>query len=44
MNVEAKSKVCPVCGYEFTAHRTGLRWITIALIILLLVYLILGLL
>lgn len=40
MDVPAKSKVCPVCQYEFAEVSVGYRWIAIGLIILFLLYLI----
>ena len=39
MEVDAKSKECPICGYEFTDFSPGYKWVAILLIILFLVYL-----
>jgi RNA polymerase subunit RPABC4/transcription elongation factor Spt4 len=41
MEVDAGSKVCPVCGYEFTQQgSTGLKWAALLLALLFLLYLI----
>ncbi|WP_421872515.1 zinc ribbon domain-containing protein [Marinoscillum sp.] len=40
MEVDAKSKVCPICGYEFTDFSPGYKWVAILLILLFLFYLI----
>jgi RNA polymerase subunit RPABC4/transcription elongation factor Spt4 len=41
MEIDQKSKVCPVCGYEFTDHRnSGLKWVALLLAILFLLYLV----
>ncbi|MEP3129221.1 zinc ribbon domain-containing protein [Ekhidna sp.] len=39
MDVDAKSKICPICQYEFSEIKVGYRWIAMALIIVLLLYL-----
>ena len=36
MEVDADSKTCPICGYEFPARSETLKWIAIALVLLLL--------
>lgn len=42
MEVDANSKVCPICAYEFTDSRNmSLKWIALLLAILFLLYLIL---
>ena len=42
MNVNTKSKVCPICAYEFTdANSQGIKWVAIILALLFLLYLIL---
>lgn len=42
MLVDAESKTCPICAYEFTESNKGnLKWIAILLAILFLLYLIL---
>jgi RNA polymerase subunit RPABC4/transcription elongation factor Spt4 len=39
MQIDADHKTCPVCGYELTTRRSGLKWIAILLaIFLLLIY------
>ena len=42
MEVDASSKVCPVCSYEFTGTNGSgiLKWVAILLAILFLLYLI----
>ncbi|MEP1031981.1 zinc ribbon domain-containing protein [Ekhidna sp.] len=39
MEVAVKSKVCPICQYEFSEISTGYKWIAILLIIVMLLYL-----
>ena len=34
MDVDAKSKLCPICGYEFPSINLGLKVIAIVLILL----------
>lgn len=41
MEVEAKSKTCPVCGYEFAEYSSSYKWIAILLVVLFLLYLVL---
>jgi RNA polymerase subunit RPABC4/transcription elongation factor Spt4 len=41
MEVDARSKTCPVCGYEFTDKPQALKWAAILLALLFLLYLIL---
>jgi RNA polymerase subunit RPABC4/transcription elongation factor Spt4 len=36
MEVDSRSKVCPVCQYEFAETSTGMRWAVILVLILLL--------
>jgi len=34
MEVDADSKVCPICSYEFTTgHPSGRRWLAIVLVL-----------
>jgi predicted amidophosphoribosyltransferase len=40
MEVDAGSKVCPVCGYEFTRQGGGIKWAALLLALLFLLYLI----
>jgi hypothetical protein len=35
MEVDAKSKACPICGYEFAEYSNTLKWTALALLILL---------
>lgn len=42
MEIDANSKVCPVCSYEFPKTNTASSWIVIFLIILFLVYMLIG--
>ncbi|UII32491.1 zinc ribbon domain-containing protein [Fulvivirga ulvae] len=41
MEVEADSKVCPVCGYEFPGFGKGIQWVAILLVLLMLLFFIL---
>jgi len=38
MEIDAKAKVCPICGYEFPAFSKGYQWIAILLALLFLLY------
>jgi RNA polymerase subunit RPABC4/transcription elongation factor Spt4 len=38
MEVDEKSKVCPICKYEFTQRGNGLKWAALILAILFLIY------
>lgn len=38
MTVDAKSKECPVCGYEFTGYSVQIKWVAILLVIMFLLY------
>lgn len=40
MEVEASSKVCPICAYEFTRQPRWIQWTAILLLIIVLLYLI----
>lgn len=40
MAVDAKSKVCPICKYQFAKQSTGLKWAALALALLFFIYLI----
>jgi hypothetical protein len=40
MEIDAASKVCPVCSYEFAAQGRGLKWAAFLLALLFLLYLI----
>lgn len=42
MEIDAKSKVCPVCSYEFPSSNTTSRWIVIFLILLFVLYIVIG--
>jgi RNA polymerase subunit RPABC4/transcription elongation factor Spt4 len=42
MMIDEKSKVCPVCQYEFPSGMGALQWTAIALVILFVVYMILS--
>jgi RNA polymerase subunit RPABC4/transcription elongation factor Spt4 len=35
MEVDEKSKVCPICGYEFPAVNAAWKWLAILLLIFL---------
>lgn len=37
MDVEAKSKTCPICNYEFPERDPAVKWVAILLIIAILV-------
>lgn len=39
MEVDAGSKTCPVCQYEFAEIRSNYKWIAVFLIVVLLLYL-----
>jgi RNA polymerase subunit RPABC4/transcription elongation factor Spt4 len=41
MEIDAESKRCPVCDYEFPSMNSGLKWVAIVLALLFLLYLIL---
>lgn len=41
MQVDAGSKTCPICGYEFAGFSSGVKWVAILLILLFLIYMIL---
>ncbi|ELR68553.1 hypothetical protein C900_00294 [Fulvivirga imtechensis AK7] len=41
MEIDAKSKECPICGYEFPGFSRGIQWVAILLIILILLFFIL---
>jgi RNA polymerase subunit RPABC4/transcription elongation factor Spt4 len=41
MDVDANSKVCPVCQYEFTRQGGALKWTALLLALLFLLYLLL---
>jgi RNA polymerase subunit RPABC4/transcription elongation factor Spt4 len=32
MNIDDKSKVCPICGYEFTQYPRWIVWLAILLL------------
>ena len=40
MEIDAKSKLCPICNYEFPRSNTGLKWAAFLLAVLLLFFLI----
>ncbi|WP_421764799.1 zinc ribbon domain-containing protein [Ekhidna sp.] len=39
MKVDANSKVCPICQYEFAEFSTSYKWVAILLIVVMLLYL-----
>ena len=39
MDVDSKSKICPICQYEFAEIATGYKWIAIMLTVIMLLYL-----
>ena len=41
MQIDADSKQCPVCNYEFPPSNRGLKWVALALALLFLLYIIL---
>lgn len=42
MNIDASSKVCPICGYEFPGYTTSTRLVAFLLAILMLIGVILA--
>ncbi|MBX2956782.1 MAG: hypothetical protein KF846_11530 [Cyclobacteriaceae bacterium] len=42
MNIDAKSKTCPICGYEFPKANKLNQWIVILLVVLFLFYIVSG--
>jgi len=38
MNIDAKSKTCPVCGYEFARKNPVLIWVAIVLAVIFILY------
>lgn len=40
MDVDTRSSVCPVCGYEFPRQSGTLKWVAIAIVILFLLYMV----
>jgi RNA polymerase subunit RPABC4/transcription elongation factor Spt4 len=40
MEIDADSKQCPVCNYEFPPSNAGLKWAAILLALLFLIYMI----
>ena len=36
MKIDADSKVCPICGYEFPSRPAIVKWVAILLVLLLL--------
>ncbi|HEX6223781.1 MAG TPA: hypothetical protein VFZ52_05195 [Chryseolinea sp.] len=43
MEVDADSKFCPICNYQFTTRPSHIRWAAIILVVIFLLYLILSL-
>ncbi|HTJ52070.1 MAG TPA: zinc ribbon domain-containing protein [Cyclobacteriaceae bacterium] len=41
MDIDAKSKVCPICGYEFAEHSAWIKWTAIILVIVFVLYFVL---
>jgi RNA polymerase subunit RPABC4/transcription elongation factor Spt4 len=39
MEVDKDAAACPICGYEFSHSGGATRWVAIALLILILIYL-----
>ncbi len=39
MEIDARSKICPVCNYQFGEQPTALKWIALALVLLFFFYL-----
>jgi RNA polymerase subunit RPABC4/transcription elongation factor Spt4 len=33
MEVEKKSNICPICGYEFAEYSSTIKWLALLLII-----------
>ena len=44
MMIDDDSTLCPVCGYEFPKQSTGIKWVAIVLLMVLLGYFLLQLL
>ena len=40
MDIDNKSKVCPICGYEFAEFSVLTKWVAILLVILFLLFMI----
>jgi len=40
MEVDKKSKICPICNYEFAGRTGGIKWLALFLVLLFLLYLI----
>lgn len=40
MQIDANSKRCPVCDYEFPSSNLGLKWVAILLALIFLAYMI----
>jgi RNA polymerase subunit RPABC4/transcription elongation factor Spt4 len=40
MEIDADSRICPICGYEFPGTKMGYKWIAILLVILILFFMI----
>jgi RNA polymerase subunit RPABC4/transcription elongation factor Spt4 len=38
MDIDAKSKVCPICGYEFAEYNAWIKWMAIILVIVFVLY------
>jgi len=38
MMVDANSKECPICSYEFAETKAGYRWVAILLLVIMLMY------
>lgn len=43
MEIDAAARSCPICQYEFSEKSSGLKWVSIALAALLILYLVLQL-
>lgn len=41
MEIDANSKVCPICSYEFATYSSGLKWVAILLIVVIILYFVL---
>ncbi|MBT1702234.1 zinc ribbon domain-containing protein [Chryseosolibacter indicus] len=42
MEVDVKTRTCPICGYEFTTSSSSLRWVALLLALLFIIYIIIS--
>jgi RNA polymerase subunit RPABC4/transcription elongation factor Spt4 len=40
MEIDDKSKICPICAYEFVGYSGAVKWTAIVLLVLLAIYII----